>query len=48
MDKDMLKEPMEETKLAYEATFKNPDIQPADMERYQRQYQIVLQILDQL
>jgi len=38
MDKDMLKEPMEETKLAYEATFSNPAIPAADMERYRKQY----------
>lgn len=48
MDKDMLKEPMEETKLAYEATFKNPDVKPADMDRYQKQYEIVLEIIDML
>ena len=45
MDKDMLKEPMEETKLAYEATFNNPAITPSDMERYRKQYEVVLEVL---
>lgn len=48
MDKDMLKEPMAETKLAYEATFSNPSIPPEDMERYRKQYQVVLEVLEAL
>ncbi len=48
MDKELLKEPMEETKLAYEATFKNPDVEPKDQERYHKQYEVVLEILEQL
>ena len=51
MDKEILEEPLQETKKAYEEIFANPSKVKAsedDLERYRKQYLVVNDILAQL